>query len=185
MQAQKLIVIGGGGGPMAGVELHKKIIQNTLNGGTDQGHLEVLHLSRSHDIADRTAFLLGRSRVDPAEGMFRTMQIAARAAEVAGKEAVAGIPCSTFHAPAIFTHFMQLMEAGGIGMKVVHMIEETAGLIPQLAPNARKIGVMSTAGTRAARVYNEPWNRAATRSSRCLRTWPPSSTTRSTTWNGA
>ena len=139
---------------MAGVELHRKVIQNTLCGGADQGHLDVIHLSRSHDIADRTEFLLGRTREHPAEGMFRTMRIAARAAEAAGMQAVAGIPCSTFHAPAIFAHFLRLMDEGGVAMQVVHMIEETAALIPQLAPAARTVGVMSTAGTRAARVYN-------------------------------
>ena len=50
---EKIIVIAGGVGPMAGVELHKKIIESTLTDGTDQTHIEVYHLSRSHDIQDR------------------------------------------------------------------------------------------------------------------------------------
>jgi hypothetical protein len=56
--SEKLICIGGGVGPMAGVELQRRIIQNTDSGGTDQGHIEVHHFSRAHDIADRTRFLL-------------------------------------------------------------------------------------------------------------------------------
>ena len=55
---EKIIVIGGGVGPMAGVELHKRVIENTLTDGTDQSHMEVLHLSRSGDVPDRTGFLL-------------------------------------------------------------------------------------------------------------------------------
>ena len=38
---EKIIIIGGGVGPMAGVELHKKIIENTKTSGKDQDHLQV------------------------------------------------------------------------------------------------------------------------------------------------
>ena len=50
MSREKIIVIGGGVGPMAGVALHGKIIENTLTDGTDQSHLEVFHFSRSPSI---------------------------------------------------------------------------------------------------------------------------------------
>ena len=41
---EKLIIIGGGVGPMAGVELHKKIIENTKTSGKDQEHLQLVQL---------------------------------------------------------------------------------------------------------------------------------------------
>ena len=71
MNKEKIIIIGGGVGPLAGVDLHNKIINNTITNGTNQGHLEVHHLSCSNDITDRTEFLLRNSIENPAEGMFR------------------------------------------------------------------------------------------------------------------
>jgi len=72
----KYICIGGGVGPMAGVYLHKSIIDNTVTNGTDQDHLEIHHFSRSHDINDRTEYLLGKVKENPAEGMFRMVSTA-------------------------------------------------------------------------------------------------------------
>jgi aspartate racemase len=151
---EKVIIIGGGVGPLAGVELHKKIIEYTLTDGTDQSHLEVYHLSCSRYIPDRTEFLLGNINTNPAQGMFRTIQIAGRALEFAGKEAVAGIPCNTFHAPEIFSPFLELLKRNKINVAVLHMLKETAALILQIAPGAKNIGLMSTTGTRTAGVYN-------------------------------
>ena len=63
MANEKVLIIGGGVGPMAGVALHARIIENTLPGGSDQGHLDVRHFSRSADVTDRTEFLLGRQEI--------------------------------------------------------------------------------------------------------------------------
>lgn len=155
MQNEKIILIGGGVGPMAGVELHRNIIENTLTDGTDQTHLEIYHLSRSNDIPDRTGFLLGKGKANPAEGMFRTVQIAEEAIKASGKEAVLGIPCNTFHAPKIFDRFLDLIKNNNINIEVLHMLNETADLIKDVAPKAKIIGLMSTTGTRMAKVYNE------------------------------
>src|SRR3989338_751412 len=137
---------------MAGVELHKRVIENTLTDSTDQSHMEVLHLSRSGDVPDRTGFLLKNKGENPAFGMFRTIQIAAKSLE--GKEIVAGIPCNTFHAPVIWNKFSELLEENNVKIQVLHMLKETAGFIRQVAPKAKRIGLMSTTGTRASKVYN-------------------------------
>jgi len=65
---EKVIIIGGGVGPLAGVELHNKIIEYTLTDGTDQSHLKVYHLSCPSFIPDRTEFLLGNINTNPAQG---------------------------------------------------------------------------------------------------------------------
>ena len=155
MKKEKIIVIGGGVGPMAGVILHKKIIENTLTNGTDQSHLEIHHLSRSHDVADRTNFLFGKTKINPAEGMFRTIQAAEKAAIILEKKAVVGIPCNTFHAPKIFKYFLQLIKNNNVKAQVLHMLKETADLISEIAPQAKKIGLMSTTGTRQSGVYKK------------------------------
>ena len=153
--SEKAIAIGGGVGPLAGVQLHEKIIENTLTDGTDQGHLEIYHFSRSHDIVDRTKYLIGNVSINPAEGMFRTVQAIEKASELFQKQVVLGVPCNTFHAPAIFNSFLQMLEKNNAKIKVVNMIEKVADFINQALPHIEKIGLMSTTGTRTVCVYNE------------------------------
>lgn len=151
----KLIAIGGGVGPMAGVQLHKQIIENTKTDGSDQDHLEVHHLSRSQDIAFRTRFLLGVTNENPANGMFRTVKAIVKAADEVGKKAVVGVPCNTFHAPKIFGELLRLIDESGLDVEVVNMIEKTDAHLRRNYSEIKRIGLMSTTGTRKARVYNK------------------------------
>jgi len=151
----KIIGIGGGIGPMAGVELHKRIIENTNSYGTDQGHLAVCHLSFSQLIPDRTKFLLGEISQNPAEGMLLVAKALAEVAKTTNKQIVMGIPCNTFHAPKIFDHFLELLEQNNLRIAVLNMLKETGKFIGSTFPNVKKIGLMSTTGTRKAKVYNQ------------------------------
>lgn len=157
---EKVIGIGGGVGPMAGVKLHELIIQHTLS-RIDQGHLSVVHISHSSQIPDRTKFLLGEIKENPAKAMILVMQaIAAAAKAVGAEEVVAGVPCNTFHAPRIWNGFTQMLRENSATVQVVHMLEETASLIKEILPDARNIGLMSTIGTRRVSVYEQiltPW----------------------------
>ncbi len=152
---EKVIVIGGGVGPLAGVKLHQHIIENTLTNGTDQDHLEIYHLSRSADIMDRTEALLSGTPEIPAEGMFRTFKIADAALKTVGKTGVGGVPCNTFHAPAIFNHFTQLVSHAHLSTSIINMITETGLLITEQYPSVHRIGLLSTTGTRRVRVYHD------------------------------
>ncbi|MBI4130553.1 aspartate/glutamate racemase family protein [Candidatus Roizmanbacteria bacterium] len=158
MKQEKIIVIGGGVGPMAGVKLHEHIIQHTKTDGTDQDHLRVIHLSFSSYIPDRTAYLQGKTEINPAKEMFRVIEPIGQA--LLSEELAIGIPCNTFHAPRIFDEFTSLI--GTLpNTQVVHMIRETATMIEQVIPGVRKIGLMSTSGTRTIGVYQqilEPMN---------------------------
>jgi aspartate racemase len=189
MPDDTVLIIGGGVGPMAGVALHARIIENTL-ANSDAGHLPVHHLSRSSDVTDRTEFLLGRVSENPAEGMARTVRLAISGLtsqplgdlidRLPGDStgglpgdstgglpgtggppgdcllAVIGVPCNTFHAPAIFGRFRELLAGmATVGqLALVDMLEETIGLIRQRAPSGRTIAVMSTTGTRRSAVYD-------------------------------
>ncbi len=150
----RIIAIGGGVGPSAGQKLEAIITENTVSGGTDQGHLEVHHFSRPGDITDRTRFLLGELDENPAEGMFRSLKAARAAAEALDHELVFGVPCNTFHAPRIFDRFREMARELE-GVELLHMLDECADLITELLPEAERIGLMSTTGTRSVRVYNE------------------------------
>merc|ERR550532_2894677 len=74
-----------------------------------------------------------------------------------GGTAVAGIPCNTFHAPPIWNQFVKRMAELRVDsvVKVVHMLEETVDYIKEAVPTVKKIGLMSTTGTRNVRVYHE------------------------------
>ena len=77
MTTRPLLGILGGMGPEAAVYFYQLILKKTA-AKCDQDHLDVLHLSRSSDIADRTKFLLDENqnnprRPNPSKGMFRNL----------------------------------------------------------------------------------------------------------------
>ncbi len=152
---EKLIIIGGGAGPMAGLELHKKIIENTKTAGRDQDHLQVWHLSRSYDLPDRTEFLGGRIKTNPAEGMSRTFKLAAQSLKFEKRNAVGGIACNTFHSPRIFKVFLDILNKANTEIEILNMIEETGKYIKTKFSGLTQIGLLSTSGTRNAQVYKQ------------------------------
>ncbi len=155
MKNEKIIIIGGGVGPAAGTLLHNYIIRNTLTNGTDQDHLDLYHFSRSGDIPDRTMALKNGNTLEPAEGMLRTFRIAQASINKAGREAVGGIPCNTFHAPEIFNLFLDKLKDSEIEIPIINMIDETIRSITELFPDVRKIGLLSTTGTRETKLYSK------------------------------
>jgi aspartate racemase len=105
-------------------------------------------------VQDRTKFLLGEISQNPGEGMAHAVAAIRAAAEKTGNVAVVAVPCNTFHAPKIWNHFVEkLKEHGADGsiLRLVHMLDETVKLIKEVAPAAKKIGLMSTTGTRQVR----------------------------------
>ena len=91
-----LIGIIGGVGPFAGLDLQRKILEQTV-AAADQEHLPVISVSWPGPIADRTEYLLGRVPENPAYAILEQLRLLAAAGAT-----VAGIPCNTAHAPAIF-----------------------------------------------------------------------------------
>lgn len=174
-----MIGIGGGVGPAAGILLHQAILQHTESKGIDQGHLNVCHFSLSAEIADRARFLRyaaarnanegSRDNRDvddadagkpenPALGMAKVVELMRASANAAESSLVIGIPCITFHVPLIWDEFQRLSRLdthSNEPVKCLHMLQETARLIKELKPLCRKIGVMSTTGTRQAHVFRE------------------------------
>ncbi|MBN2874670.1 MAG: aspartate/glutamate racemase family protein [Spirochaetales bacterium] len=161
MGGRAVIVLGGGVGPMAGVALHRMIIENTRTDGTDQSHLTVHHYSCSALVPDRTAWLLDSTAPDPAAGMADVFSAAARALD--GRAAVGGVPCNTFHAPAIFDRFLSMLDDRRVGIRVVNMLEESLAMIRSALPAGSVVGVMSTTGTRLSGVYDAMLERAGYR----------------------
>ena len=151
---KKLIIIGGGMGPMAGVELQRLIISHTPTNGFDQEHIEVHHFSRAHDISDRPAYLLKGIGENPAYGMLRTILAAKASATEVDADMVIGIPCITFHADPIFQTFLSLLNENNIECKVVNIITETADFLKDHYPSIHKVGILSTTATQKTGVLH-------------------------------
>jgi len=60
----QMIGIVGGVGPYAGLDLVRKLFNNTL-AGSDQEHLDVVMISMPGSIPERTEYLLGRVKENP------------------------------------------------------------------------------------------------------------------------
>lgn len=142
-----MIGIVGGIGPYAGIDLIRKVFDHTI-AEMDQEHLDVALLSHSSSIPDRTAFLLGKVKENPGPAIAKVL----KSLEAVGAT-IAGIPCNTAHAEPIYRAMLEDLEKAGSRIRVIHMIRETVAFISEHHPDIRKVGIMSTTGTRLSRVY--------------------------------
>ncbi len=134
----------GGVGPQAGFDLCQKIAAST-RAVRDQDHLPVALLSLPATIPDRTPFLLGHTAANPGPALADVAE-----ALVHGGAEVVGIPCNTAHAPTIFEHVEA--RVGG-RCTLVHMVDEVAEHLTRHHASVRRVGVLSTTGTRATGLY--------------------------------
>jgi aspartate racemase len=147
MQDVMTIGVVAGVGPLAGLDLLLKIVQETV-AARDQDHLTIASLSQPDQIPDRTLYLLGETAVNPGHAMAQQLTTLARMGA-----RVAGIPCNTAHAPAIFDVIRQELAADGTPITLLHMIAEVVRFLVRHAPHIRRVGVLSTTGTYLTRVY--------------------------------
>ena len=144
-----MIGIVGGVGPYAGLDLLRKLFDNTL-ANSDQEHLDTVLLSLPAGIIDRTEYLLGKVKENPA---FAIAEVLLELERTGAK--VAGIPCNTAHAEGIFGIIQDQLQRAGSSIKVLHMINETVSFIVSTFPDITRVGVLSTTGTYLSGVYNK------------------------------
>ncbi|MBT4604099.1 aspartate/glutamate racemase family protein [archaeon] len=147
MKNKNIIGIVGGVGPYAGTDLVEKIFDNT-KAKTDQEHLPVALLSFPKDISDRTSFLIGENKVNPADAIFKIIS----KLELIGASVV-GIPCNTAHSPKIIDEIKKKLKKSKSKIKLIDMIVEVADYIQINHPNIKKIGLLSTIGTYKSKIY--------------------------------
>lgn len=144
-----MIGIVGGTGPYAGLDLLRKVFDNTL-AGSDQEHLDVVLMSLPSGIPDRTEFLLGKTRDNPAHAIAEILiKLEASGARVAG------IACNTAHADRIFGVILQRLRERGCRIRLLNMIDETISYLGSTLPGFSRIGVLSTTGTFECGVYRK------------------------------
>lgn len=139
-EMEKTLGIIGGMGPAATVQLFHKVVELT-NALKDQDHLNILIYNNAR-IPDRTAFLMGKGE-DPRRELVHTAQLL----ESMGADYLI-MPCNTAHA------FYDVIQKE-ISIPLLHMIEETAGLVNHTYPHIKRIGLMATDGTLHSRIYNK------------------------------
>lgn len=142
-----MIGVVGGVGPFAGLDLLRKILGQTA-ALTDQDHLTVASLSRPSTIPDRTAFLAGKTRLNPARPILEQL----RQLEQLGAT-VAGIPCNTAHVPPIMDVIEHGLAVSTYRLRLLHMIDEVGQVLQRHYPAVQTVGLLSTIGTSYARVY--------------------------------
>jgi len=148
-QRDAKIGIVGGAGPYAGLDLARKLLQQTI-AKSDQDYLPTLLISTPGLIEDRTDFLLGESENNPAYAIFRNL----RDLEALGAT-VAGIACNTAHAPEIRDVFLEKLKNSESNLKILDMISETADFLRNYCQEVKAIGILSTTGTWKAKFYPE------------------------------
>lgn len=129
----------GGLGPAATAYFMELVIRMT-DAQCDQDHLEMM-IYNSPKIPDRTAYILGESRENPAEPM---IAIGRKLAEQ-GADYIS-IPCITAH----YFH-KELTE--NIPVPIIHAVYETGVEIQR--HGIQKVGIMATDGTIQSRIFQK------------------------------
>lgn len=138
MDERNAIGVVGGLGPYAGLDLVKKIFDNTI-AANDQEHLPVALISYPGHIPDRSTYLADSSQPNPIPPLAEIL----RRLEGAGCT-VAGMPCNTAHNPLIFDVLNETMEREGRSIRLLNMIDACAEACLERAPGARRVGVLAT-----------------------------------------
>jgi aspartate racemase len=143
-----MIGIVGGVGPYAGIDLLKNIFENT-KANSDQDYLDTMLLSMSSKIKDRTEFLLGHIKQNPAYAMIQVILKLQNSGCT-----VVGIPCNTAHSDNIFNVIKDELRKYSASITLLNMIEETILYIINNYPTIKNIGVLSTTGTYKTGLYS-------------------------------
>lgn len=134
----------GGLGPHAGLDLVRAILDET-DAHQDQEHLPIVLISVPGRIPDRSTWLADRSTPSPVPPMIEVL----RQLNAAGC-AVAGVPCNTAHAPAIFDPLREALDGD---LALVHIVDAIVAHIGEVAPGARTIGVLATSSSVENRLH--------------------------------
>ena len=137
----------GGLGPYAGLDLVRCVFDET-DARTDQEHLPVALLSYPNRIPDRSTWLADATAPSPLPGMMEVL----RRLDDAGC-AVAGVPCNTAHAPAIYDRLVDGLLADGRALRLLHIVDAIVEHVDEVAPGASHVGVLATTSSIRNRLH--------------------------------
>jgi len=142
-----MIGIVGGMGPIAGIDLSKKIVNQTI-AGKDQEHIAQILYSAPEFIGDRTEYILGIIKKNPA---YAIADILIKLESMGAT--VACLPCNSAHAPEIYGVIEDELRKNGSKIRLLHMIEEVGRFIRKQFPEVQKVGILGTSGTFKTKQY--------------------------------
>lgn len=142
-----MIGIVGGIGPLAGLDLVKKIIENT-NAKEDKEHLPVVLASLPGPIGDRTNYLKTKKPPNPGVAIAKVIMDL----KDFGATTI-GIACNTAHAGEIFDETLRLLSESNCKVEIVNMIEETISYVR--ASRTNNVGIMCTDGSYSVGLYQK------------------------------
>ncbi|MCR4437332.1 MAG: amino acid racemase [Eubacteriales bacterium] len=140
----KTIGILGGMGPLATVDLFKKIIMNAAAAG-DNDHIPIL-IDNNTRIPDRTAYLLHHGK-DPLPELVKS----AVRLEMMGADVLV-MPCNT-------AHFFINELIKYVSIPFLNMLEETAKEIKAGRPALKEVGLLATEGTYRSGIYESVFHK--------------------------
>lgn len=144
-----MIGILSGAGPLAGVDVAKKLIEET-KAFADQEHLPLILSSIPAQIPDRSQFLLGKSEENPGKAIGELFLHLEKSGAT-----IAALACNTAHAKPIFKEVLEVLKNASSSLKVLNIVQETVNYIKDNFPPQSKIGIISTSGTRNLGLYRE------------------------------
>jgi aspartate racemase len=135
---EKVIGILGGMGPLATVDLFKRIVLKTP-AKKDQDHPRII-IYNNPKIPDRTAYILGKG-----ENPLPELIDSAKKLEKWGADFII-MPCNTAH------YFADEIQKA-IKIPLINMIEETASYVEALG--VKRVGILATTGTIVSGIYQK------------------------------
>ena len=135
---EKVIGILGGMGPLATVDLFKRIVLKTP-AKKDQDHPRII-IYNNPKIPDRTAYILGKGK-NPLPELIDS----AKKLEEWGADFII-MPCNTAH------YFAEEIQKA-IKIPLINMIEETASYVASLG--MKRVGILATMGTIVSGIYQK------------------------------
>ena len=140
MSLTKRNIIGviGGMGPYAGIDLTRKIFDETV-ASRDQEHLPVALLSFPEQIDDRTDFMLDNKGTNPVNPI---SSIALQLERLGAS--VAGMSCNSAHAPPIFDAVQATLLRANSKLHLLNMVVEVVRHIKERGTTSARVGVLST-----------------------------------------
>ena len=137
----------GGLGPYAGLDLVRSVFDET-DAHADQDHLPVALLSYPGRIPDRATWIADETAPSPLPAMMEVL----RRLDDAGCS-VAGVPCNTAHAPALFDRLVDGLLADGRDLRLLHIVDAIVERVRELAPGAGCVGVLATTSSVQNRLH--------------------------------
>lgn len=149
MARSKSIGVVGGVGPYAGLDLVRKVFDNTI-AGCDQQHLPLMLFSFPDQIADRPDFLLRNAPINPGEAIGDIMVQLAQAGAT-----VIGMPCNTAHSPRVLGPALEKLRNAAPQVRFVSMIDSVVRTLREQFPFGTPVGLLSTVATFETHLYQD------------------------------